>query len=55
VTESHLFTTTWNEKQFYQLVASAEMGSEHPLAVAIVAHAKTIEKVVLMTPDKFEV
>jgi hypothetical protein len=55
VTETHIMSPKYNEKQFYQLVGSAEMGSEHPLAHAIVQHAKTIKQVVLLSPSKFEV
>ncbi len=39
VTSVTLFTNRFNENQFLQIAASAESGSEHPLAKAIVAKA----------------
>jgi len=39
VTDAHVITKEFDEKQLFTLIASAESGSEHPLARAVVNHA----------------
>ena len=43
----------WGRKELMALAASAEQGSEHPLGVALVQHARG-EAVPLRTPERFE-
>lgn len=55
VTITQILSQKYSEKQFYKLVAGAELGSEHPIGQAIVQHAKQMENIDLIPPDKFEV
>lgn len=53
VSDIFLLTSKYTEEEFLQLVASAESGSEHPLAAAIVAAAKG-RGIELITVEKFD-
>lgn len=54
VTDIRLFTEKISENEFFRLVGSAEKGSEHPLAQAIVYHAEKTLELALNLPDRFE-
>lgn len=51
VTSVTLFTNNFNENQFLQIAASAESGSEHPLAKAIVTKAAELNLPLLDTAN----
>ncbi|EFA81786.1 P-type ATPase [Heterostelium album PN500] len=55
VSESHIIGNKYDKKTFFELVASAEAASEHPLAGAIVNYAFTVCDVTATTvPENFE-
>jgi hypothetical protein len=52
----HVAVEVSGEREFYEIVAIAESGSEHPLAKAIVQHAqRAFNMKNLSSPDHFEV
>jgi len=54
VVETEIIRNRFNHKQFFKIVASAEKGSEHPVAIAVVKHAETVMNLTLVSPENFQ-
>lgn len=50
-----IFAKDLSSKKFFMLTGSAEKGSEHPLAKAVIKHASNIEKCFLVSPSTSQV